>query len=99
MKMQNKIIDQPQSVRKEDGLDAHKLSVYLANNLDNYSIKDSLKIKQYPGGASNLTYLLQCEQLSRDVGHRRIHGLSHKTIGACHYFLADRKDFWHINHW
>lgn len=62
MKMQNKIIDQPQSVRKEDGLDTHKLSVYLANNLDNYSIKDSLKIKQYPGGASNLTYLLQWNQ-------------------------------------
>ena len=38
-----------------------------------------------------LNYLSQCEQLSRDVGHRRIHGLSHKTIGACHYFMGDRE--------
>ena len=37
-----------------------------------------------------ITYLSQCEALSRDVGHQRILGLCHKTIGACHYYLDDR---------
>jgi aminoglycoside phosphotransferase (APT) family kinase protein len=56
--MNNKI-DQPQQVRKEDVLNQHKLSVYLSKHLDTFNINDELNIKQYSGGASNLTYLLQ----------------------------------------
>ena len=52
-------IDQPKEVRTEDSLDKHKLSVYLSHNYDSYKIQDALEIKQYAGGASNLTYLLQ----------------------------------------
>ena len=58
MIMQNKLIDQPKSVRKEDRLNKHKLSVYLSAHLDDFNIEDDLQIKQFPGGASNLTYLL-----------------------------------------
>lgn len=57
--MQNNVIDQPKEVRSEDSLDKHKLSVYLANNLSSFNINDDLKIKQYSGGASNLTYQLE----------------------------------------
>ena len=59
MKMHNELIDKPQNVRKEDNLDKHKLSVYLSNNLDSFRINNTLQIKQFPGGASNLTYLLE----------------------------------------
>ena len=55
----NNTTDQPKEVRKEDALDKHKLSVYLSKHLDNFSINEQLTIKQYAGGASNLTYLLQ----------------------------------------
>lgn len=52
-------IDKPNDVRKEDVLDKHKLSVYLSHNFEAFNIQDELEIKQFPGGASNLTYLLQ----------------------------------------
>jgi aminoglycoside phosphotransferase (APT) family kinase protein len=52
-------IDQPKEVRIEDSLDKHKLSVYLSQKFDSYNIQDALEIKQYAGGASNLTYLLK----------------------------------------
>ena len=52
-------IDQPKEVRTEDALDKHKLSVYLSQHLNTFNIQDQLTIKQYAGGASNLTYLLQ----------------------------------------
>ena len=52
-------IDQPKEVRAEDALDKHKLSVYLSQYLETFNIQDRLTIKQYAGGASNLTYLLQ----------------------------------------
>ena len=52
-------IDQPKEVRIEDSLDKHKLSDYLSQKFDSYNIQDALEIKQYAGGASNLTYLLK----------------------------------------
>lgn len=57
--MDNSTIDKPRDVRKEDVLDKHKLSVYLTKNMESFNINDDLVIKQYSGGASNLTYLLQ----------------------------------------
>ena len=57
--MMNDLIDKPQQVRKEDSLDKHKLSVYLSKHLHGFNISNDLQIKQFPGGASNLTYLLE----------------------------------------
>ena len=57
--MNTDLIDAPKGVREEDSLDKHKLSVYLSTNIDNFSIQDKLQIQQFPGGASNLTYLIQ----------------------------------------
>ena len=51
--------DKPQQVRKEDALNKHKLCVYLSKHMDDFNIHDELNIKQFSGGASNLTYLLQ----------------------------------------
>ncbi len=53
------ITDQPNDVRKEDTLDNHKLSIYLKEHLSFFNDHDTLVIKQYSGGASNLTYLLK----------------------------------------
>lgn len=58
--MMNNTTDKPKQVRKEDALDKHKLSVYLSKHLENFKINDEISIQQYSGGASNLTYLLQC---------------------------------------
>jgi aminoglycoside phosphotransferase (APT) family kinase protein len=52
------ITDQPNDVRKEDTLDNHNLSMYLKEHLRFFNKEDTLTIKQYSGGASNLTYLL-----------------------------------------
>lgn len=57
--MQNDLIDTPKNVRKEDSLDKHKLSVYLSTHLENFNVHDELQIQQFPGGASNLTYLIK----------------------------------------
>lgn len=51
--------NKPQQVRKEDALNKHKLSIYLSKHSDTFNINNALSIKQYSGGASNLTYLLQ----------------------------------------
>ena len=59
MKMQNELIDTPKNVRPEDSLNKHKLSVYLSTHLDNFNVQDKLQVQQFPGGASNLTYLLK----------------------------------------
>jgi aminoglycoside phosphotransferase (APT) family kinase protein len=55
------MIDKPRDVRKEDELDLSKLSDYLRNNLD--ELEGDLSIKQFSGGASNLTYLLNFGRL------------------------------------
>jgi aminoglycoside phosphotransferase (APT) family kinase protein len=55
------MIDKPRDVRKEDELDLSMLSDYLRNNLD--ELDGDLSIKQFSGGASNLTYLLNFGRL------------------------------------
>jgi len=57
--MQNNRIDKPQDVRTEDELNKQKLSDYLNKNLAQFNSDCDLQIKQYSGGASNLTYLLE----------------------------------------
>lgn len=52
-------VDQAQNVRKEDVLDKIKLIAYLACHLSSFKPTNNLIIKQFSGGASNLTYLLQ----------------------------------------
>jgi aminoglycoside phosphotransferase (APT) family kinase protein len=52
-------IDQAQQVREEDRIDEKALSHYLKLNLDDFCANDTLTIKQFIGGASNLTYLLE----------------------------------------
>jgi aminoglycoside phosphotransferase (APT) family kinase protein len=52
--MENLLIDKPKEVRNEDQLDLDTLKSYLAKE---FSITiDSITLKQFSGGASNLTY-------------------------------------------
>ena len=51
------LIDQPRAVRAGEELDAEKVDAYL-RQVDP-SLSGPLEIAQYPGGASNLTYLLR----------------------------------------
>ena len=53
----DKAIDNPIEVRKGEELDEHKLLAYLKSNLTDFS--DHIQVKQFPGGFSNLTYLIQ----------------------------------------
>lgn len=50
------MIDQAQKVRDGESLDTEKLERYLKGHLENYS--EDIEISQFPGGYSNLTYLL-----------------------------------------
>jgi len=52
----NKSIDSAVDIRKGEELDQQKLVAYLKNNFPNFS--DAIEIKQFPGGFSNLTYLI-----------------------------------------
>ena len=54
----NKDTSQAQTPRTEDQLDQNKLNAYLGQHLDGAQIKN---IKQFSGGASNLTYLLETD--------------------------------------
>ena len=53
------MMKQAQNVRKEDQLNKNNLALYLSKNIDEFNQTHSLSIKQYAGGASNLTYLLE----------------------------------------
>ena len=53
------MLNQAQKVRQEDKLNTKNLAAYLAENLDGFTKNTELSIKQYAGGASNLTYLLE----------------------------------------
>jgi aminoglycoside phosphotransferase (APT) family kinase protein len=68
----NDLLDKPQQVRAEDVLDKHKLCVYLGKHLDGFNISDTLTIKQFSGGASNLTYLLQWGEGDQDKQQQAI---------------------------
>jgi len=51
------MLDQPEAVRSGEELDAGKIAAYLASV--DASLAGVPQIRQFPGGASNLTYLLQ----------------------------------------
>lgn len=52
----NKIIDSATTIRKGEELDIQKLKSYLADTFPHFS--GGITIKQFPGGFSNLTYLI-----------------------------------------
>jgi len=52
----NKHIDSAVKIRKGEELDKQKLGTFLKESLPNFSNK--IEIKQFPGGFSNLTYLI-----------------------------------------
>jgi aminoglycoside phosphotransferase (APT) family kinase protein len=52
--------DQPTSVRQEDAIDIPRLTAFLYEHLP--ELKGEVQIKQFRGGASNLTYQLEFEQ-------------------------------------
>ncbi|MCP4438283.1 MAG: phosphotransferase family protein [Aureispira sp.] len=60
--MSNKIIDQPRDVRKGEEIDADVISNYLRQHIPN--LEGTANIKQFKGGASNLTYQLDFGQES-----------------------------------
>lgn len=61
------LIDQPGEVRAEDRLDAGRLDAWLKNHID--GLEGSPEIRQYPRGASNLTYRIR--YANRDLVVRR----------------------------
>jgi aminoglycoside phosphotransferase (APT) family kinase protein len=61
------LIDEALSVRAGDELDVAAVDAYLKNNLPD--LKGIPEVSQFPGGASNLTYLLKYE--NRDLILRR----------------------------
>ena len=52
--MENQFLDTPEEIRKEDLLDIQTLQPFLAEKLNLDIIH--LDLKQFSGGASNLTY-------------------------------------------
>lgn len=65
--MDTQWIDQPGATRSGDEIDAQKLAAYLSVALP--EIDEPLVVRQFPGGHSNLTYLL--EAASREYVLRR----------------------------
>ena len=55
-------IDHANDVRKEDQLNVNALQSFLSTSLSQKALKGELQIKQFSGGASNLTYQLSFEQ-------------------------------------
>ncbi|MGH3881197.1 MAG: phosphotransferase family protein [Actinophytocola sp.] len=49
--------DEPGAVREEDAFDTASVRVWLESNVD--GLGELLEVRQFPGGASNLTYLLR----------------------------------------
>lgn len=50
------LLDQPRDVRDEDRLDVGRVDEFLKNHVD--GLRGEPTIRQFPGGASNLTYLI-----------------------------------------
>lgn len=71
------VIDEARSVRKGDELDLAAVDTYLRQQIP--GLEGSPGVKQYPGGASNLTYLIQ--YANRDLILRRPPG-GQKARGA-----------------
>jgi len=55
-------IDKPVEIRKGEEVDKQKLLAFLKNNLSDFT--DEIQIKQFPGGFSNLTYLISATEAS-----------------------------------
>lgn len=51
------LVDQAGAVREEDAFDTDAVSAWLSSNVD--GLERLLEVRQFPGGASNLTYLLR----------------------------------------
>jgi aminoglycoside phosphotransferase (APT) family kinase protein len=56
------LIDQPKATRAEDVLDVNAVSAFVKSHYPN--AHGALDIKQFPGGASNLTYQLNFDNVS-----------------------------------
>jgi aminoglycoside phosphotransferase (APT) family kinase protein len=56
------LIDQPKATRAEDVLDVNAVSAFVKSHYPN--AHGALEIKQFPGGASNLTYQLNFDNVS-----------------------------------
>ena len=52
----NNLIDNPIEIRKGEELDKQNLAVYLKSKLADFD--EEIQVKQFPGGFSNLTYLI-----------------------------------------
>tara|TARA_R110002073_G_scaffold279026_1_gene443210 strand:+ start:500217 stop:501287 length:1071 start_codon:yes stop_codon:yes gene_type:complete len=52
----NQLIDSATTIRKGEELDSEKLTAYLKETIPDFS--DKISIQQFPGGFSNLTYLI-----------------------------------------
>jgi aminoglycoside phosphotransferase (APT) family kinase protein len=52
-------IDEPAPLRQGEELDEAKLRAYLSAQLDTINPDIALTLKQFPGGHSNLTYLIE----------------------------------------
>lgn len=53
-------IDQPHAVREEDRLDAARVDAFLKQHIE--GLAGTPNIEQFPGGASNLTYLIRYDE-------------------------------------
>lgn len=71
------LVDQPSALRHEDAFDAAAVGAWLAERVD--GISGVPEVRQYAGGASNLTYLLTFPE--RDVILRRPPG-GHRAASA-----------------
>jgi aminoglycoside phosphotransferase (APT) family kinase protein len=60
--MSSKLIDQPKDVRAEDALDINAVGAFVKTHYPD--ARGKLEIKQFRGGASNLTYQLNFENIS-----------------------------------
>ena len=62
-----KIIDEPVEMRKDEELDVRRLEEFLRDRIP--GLKGNISVRQYKGGYSNLTYLIQSE--NREMVLRR----------------------------
>ncbi|MFD4428288.1 phosphotransferase family protein [Nocardia sp. NPDC058497] len=72
-------VSDARDVRAEDAFDVAALSAWLSAELDEESLAENPQVRQFSGGASNLTYLLQYPD--RDLILRRPPG-GHRADGA-----------------
>ena len=74
--------DQPGPVRAEDAFDVAAVHRWLAGRLEEVAGFGPPEVRQFPGGASNLTYLLRYP--GRELVLRRPPGGPQGGVGARH---------------